>query len=73
MVEDKIKYHITCTGQGFENGKKLFEEYAHTLNVDLSFQNFSKELDTINKQYNKPEGGLLLALGAVNEVGCAGG
>jgi ribosomal protein S18 acetylase RimI-like enzyme len=71
-VKDKIRYHIAYTDQDFENGKKLFEEYAHTLNVDLSFQNFSKELETIDKQYNHPEGGLLLAQDGTNAVGCAG-
>lgn len=71
-MKEKISYRIAYTEQDFENGKKLFEEYASTLNVDLSFQNFSKELETIYKQYNKPEGGLLLAQDGVNAVGCAG-
>jgi putative acetyltransferase len=71
-MKDKIKYRTACTEQDFENGKKLFEEYAHTLNVDLSFQNFSKELETIDKQYNHPEGALLLVQDGKNAVGCAG-
>jgi len=71
-VKDKIKYSIASTEQDFENGKKLFEEYARSLSVDLSFQNFSKELETIDKQYNKPQGGLLLAHDGINAVGCAG-
>ena len=71
-MEDKIKYRIACTEWDFESGKKHFEEYAHSLNVDLSFQNFSIELETIDKQYNKPEGGLLLAQDGTNAIGCAG-
>ena len=67
-----ITYQIANTIEEFETGKELFEEYAHSLNVDLSFQNFSKELDTINLQYNEPSGGLLLAFYDELPIGCAG-
>ena len=61
------------TSKTFEQGKILFEEYAGTLGFDLGYQNFKKELDTIDKQYNEPEGSLLLCLidGEI-AVGCAG-
>ena len=67
-----VTYRIANTNEDFETGKKLFEEYVNSLNVDLSFQDFSKELDTVSRQYNKPSGGLLLAF--VNDLpaGCAG-
>lgn len=67
-----VTYRIANTNEDFETGKKLFEEYAHFLNVDLSFQNFSKELDTINLQYDKPSGGLVLAFCDDLPAGCAG-
>jgi len=67
-----ITYRIANTNEEFEIGKKLFEEYADELNVDLSFQNFSKELGAIGEQYNKPSGGLLLAFYDTLPVGCAG-
>ena len=67
-----IDYRIANTNEDFESGKKLFEEYAHSLNVDLSFQNFSKELGDINQQYYQPSGGLLLAFCDDLPVGCAG-
>ena len=67
-----INYRIAGTNEDFETGKKLFAEYAHFLNVDLSFQNFSKELETINLQYNQPSGGLLLVFCDDLPVGCAG-
>ncbi len=67
-----ITYQIANTNEDFETGKLLFEEYAHFLNVDLSFQNFSKELDSISLLYNKPLGGLLLAFCNELPVGCAG-
>lgn len=67
-----IIYRVANTNEDFETGKKLFEEYVHFLNIDLSFQNFSKELETINLQYDKPWGGLLLAFCDGLPAGCAG-
>lgn len=67
-----ITYQIATTPQDFETGKELFEEYARSLNVDLSFQNFSKELESIDEQYNEPVGALLLASDGEVSVGCSG-
>ncbi|WP_302898995.1 GNAT family N-acetyltransferase [Mucilaginibacter sp. BT774] len=67
-----VTYRIANTNEEFEMGRKLFEEYARSLNVDLSFQNFSKELEAISQQYYKPSGGLLLAFGSGLPIGCAG-
>jgi putative acetyltransferase len=71
-MQFQVTYHIANTVAHFETGKQLFEEYALSLNVDLSFQGFSNELDTIARQYNKPEGGLLLAFYDDAPAGCAG-
>lgn len=48
----------------------IFREYATSLNVDLSFQNFETELATLPADYAEPRGALLMALvdGAV--AGC---
>ncbi|HEY9000918.1 MAG TPA: GNAT family N-acetyltransferase [Mucilaginibacter sp.] len=67
-----IIYRIANTNEDFETGKKLFQEYARSLNVDLSFQNFATELDAINQQYYEPFGGLLLVFNDDLPVGCAG-
>lgn len=67
-----ITYKIANTSHEFESAKKLFEEYALSLSVDLSFQNFSRELETIQNQYGKPEGALLLACDGDVFVGCSG-
>ena len=45
-----ISYKIANTILEFENGKDLFQQYANSLNLDLSFQDFTKELETIDKQ-----------------------
>lgn len=67
-----IAYRIANTSEDFETGKLLFKEYANSLDIDLSFQNFSKELDAIGQQYNEPSGGLLLAFCDNLPVGCVG-
>ena len=67
-----IQYKIAETSGEFKYGEKLFLLYADSLNVDLSFQNFTDELKTINKQYNKPGGALLIAYNGEDAIGCAG-
>lgn len=61
------------TEKEFEQGKILFEEYAGSLDFDLGYQDFKKELSTIAQQYKEPEGALLLCfIDNAGAVGCAG-
>jgi GNAT superfamily N-acetyltransferase len=61
------------TAWEFEQGKILFKEYADSLDFDLGYQDFEKELHTLAQQYKKPEGALLLCfIEDENAVGCAG-
>lgn len=51
--------------------KDLFLEYASQLGVDLGFQNFSKEVETIKTEYAPPHGALFIAFDRdQNPVGC---
>jgi putative acetyltransferase len=71
-MDTPITYKIATTPEDFAQGKMLFEEYSRSLKADLSFQNFSKELEAIGEQYHEPAGGLLLAFYVNQPVGCAG-
>jgi ribosomal protein S18 acetylase RimI-like enzyme len=69
--DQDIIYKTALTENEFDQARGLFKEYADALGVDLSFQDFEKELETIHVQYNKPDGALLLAYATANPVACA--
>jgi carbonic anhydrase len=52
--------------------RQLFEEYAASLAVDLSFQNFERELASLPGDYSPPRGALFLAHADGSAIGCIG-
>ena len=56
----------------FSQAKELILEYVKWLGIDLSFQNFDEEIDTLQVTYSEPNGGLCLALRNDKAVGVAG-
>ena len=50
--------------------RKLFEEYAASLEVDLEFQGFAEELAGLPGAYARPTGGLLLGFEGEELAGC---
>lgn len=52
--------------------KRLFEEYAHSLPLDLSYQGFDEEVASLPGDYAWPNGALLLARVAGVAMGCVG-
>jgi ribosomal protein S18 acetylase RimI-like enzyme len=58
------------TGEELHQIRLLFEEYAVSLDFDLSFQNFEEELANLPGDYAPPAGRLLLACWDGQIAGC---
>lgn len=71
-MNDSIKLIIADSEANFEDGKNLFREYAASLPIDLCFQGFEGELETVHEQYGPPSGALVLAYAGERAVGCVG-
>ena len=54
----------------FQATRQIFQEYAQQLGVDLCFQNFDAELETLPGDYAAPRGALLLAMIDGELAGC---
>jgi GNAT superfamily N-acetyltransferase len=52
--------------------RALIEEYAVSLNLDLSFQDIAHELEHLDEEYAPPAGAFLLATEGSSCVGCVG-
>jgi len=50
--------------------RRLVEEYASSLDVDLEFQSFADEIESLSHEYGPPHGCFLLAEDGDEFVGC---
>ena len=58
------------TENHFKDASALMQLYAQSLEVDLCFQGFNEELQTLHIQYHKPDGELIVAYDSITPVGC---
>ena len=58
------------TQESLAEARELFTEYAEALSIDLSFQDFDRELAELPGDYAPPEGRLLLAYLDAELAGC---
>ena len=68
-----LQFVEATTDEQFKMAAELFKEYAAQIKVDLSFQNFEKELIEIKEQYARPTG-VLFVLHHMDKIpmGCFG-
>jgi ribosomal protein S18 acetylase RimI-like enzyme len=81
-MKDHPNFGLSIIGQGmptiiharttveFASGRRLIEQYAAALGIDLGFQHFQEELSHLDLLYGPPSGCLLLAQGAEAYLGC---
>lgn len=65
-----IKVIRARSKEDYEKARQLFRQYADTLEFDLEFQGFSRELETLPGDYADPNGCILLAEESGRIVGC---
>lgn len=71
-MKNAIEIKMAETATDFANAKKLILEYVDWLGIDLSFQNFDKEMAGLPEMYNHKDGGLFIAYINEEAVGIAG-
>jgi GNAT superfamily N-acetyltransferase len=72
LSEGRIEPLLTdaSSAADFAVARHLFQEYAAELDIDLCFQGFAAELDSLTSMYAPPAGCLLLARSGDRPMGC---
>ena len=67
----EIMIHAARVDRDLKDAKDLFTAYSAWLDVDLTFQDFGRELDTLPGKYAAPNGEILIARdGDGRAIGC---
>jgi len=65
-----MEVEYVVEGRRLAEVRALFQEYATSLSIDLSFQGFAQELASLPGEYAAPHGTLLLGLVGSAAAGC---
>ena len=65
-----VEYIFVSTEDEYKEAISLFKEYAKWLNIDLSFQKFQEEIETIKNMYSLPFGSIILCKIDRNYIAC---
>lgn len=65
-----LDFIMVMSDEEYTIAVSLFKEYAAWLNVDLSFQDFDKELEGLKSMYALPFGGIILCKHEQKYIGC---
>ena len=66
------QYLVAGSTIDYKAAASLFEEYAEWLGIDLGFQHFEEELQSLEKMYAPPVGGIILCKSGDEFIGCVG-
>jgi ribosomal protein S18 acetylase RimI-like enzyme len=69
-MKPHIELKHACQSEDLGMIKELFIEYAQSLEIDLGFQGFANELESLPGKYAPPDGSLVLALVDGQAAGC---
>lgn len=68
----KIELIQPDSADQWAQARRLVEEYAASLHLDLGFQNFEREVNNLAREYGPPDGAFLLAGHDSAVLGCVG-
>lgn len=63
-------YIIVAKDEEYKAASILFKEYAAWLNIDLGFQQFEKELESLKTMYKAADGGIILCKEGNSFIAC---
>ena len=63
-------HYVNYSPEELDEVRKIFIEYAEYLKIDLCFQHFEEELQSLSKVYAAPKGCIILAKINQEIVGC---
>jgi putative acetyltransferase len=74
LMEDSVTIRLAQprSENDWQDARRLIEQYAASLNLDLSFQNLAHELAHLREEYGPPAGVFLLARDGGSCLGCVG-